>query len=295
VPGAWDLKFNDMDFKKIAIIGVGLIGGSIALAIKEEGFRCRIIGIGRSEERLVKAKKKGIIDEYSTVPSDGVEDADLIILSTPVGKFEGIMSAIRAKIKSGAIVTDAGSVKGEVIRRLDPIIPDGVSFVGAHPISGGESSGFESATSDLFKGALCIITPVDNTDRHALEVVSNLWRAMGSNVRYMGPEEHDLIYASVSHLPHIIAYTLVNTILDIKDGLLSYGGSGLRDMTRIAMSPAELWRDICIYNRDNILNALRSFSSSLSHVIDIIENSDWIALEKEFDRASKGRRLIESD
>lgn len=284
-----------MDFKKVAIIGVGLMGGSFALAIKGLGFKGRIVGIGRREEKLVKAKEKGIIDEYYTAASDGVEGADLILLATPVGKFEGIIDDIKKKIKRGAIVTDVGSVKSEVVRRLQTIMPEGVSFVGVHPIAGSESSGVESTTADLFRGAMCIITPNPQTDKNALEVVSNIWKAMGSKVTIMNPEDHDFIYAAVSHLPHVVAYALINTILNIKDDILPYGGRGLRDMTRIALSPTELWRDICIYNRENILNALKSFSSSISHMIEIMEKSDWSALEREFEKACKGRRLIESD
>jgi len=283
-----------MEFGKIAIIGVGLIGGSIAMALKERGIKGSIMGIGRSEGRLKMAQEKGIIDGYSTVPSQGVENADLIILSTPVGRFEDIIVAIRDRIKKGAIVTDVGSVKAGVVRRLSPLLTEGVRFVGAHPIAGGESSGFESADPGLFKNALCIITPVDSTDREALESVSNLWRSIGSKVVYMSPDEHDVIYASVSHLPHIIAYALINTILE-RDDILSYGGSGFKDMTRIALSPAGLWRDICMYNRDNILSALRDFLASLSKIRKMIEDSDWVALEREFEKAGKGRRFIEPD
>ncbi len=284
-----------MDFKRVAIIGVGLMGGSFALAMKGSGFRGRIIGIGRREEKLVKAKERGIIDEYSTVVSDGVKGADLIILAIPVGKFEVVVNEIRGRLKRGAIVTDVGSVKGEMVRRLETMMPEGVSFVGAHPIAGSESSGMESANADIFKGAICIITPGSQTDKNALEVISSLWKAIGSKVIIMNPEEHDFIYAAVSHLPHVIAYALINTILNIKDDILPYGGRGLRDMTRIALSPTELWRDICIYNRKNILNTLKNFSSSISRIIEIMENSDWVALEKEFERASRGRRLLESD
>jgi|Deesub1362A_J573_1020465.scaffolds.fasta_scaffold00369_14 prephenate dehydrogenase len=283
-----------MEFNKIAIIGVGLIGGSIAMALKERGIRGRITGIGRNRERLKNARDKGIVDEYSTVPSEGVAGADLIILSTPVGRFEGIMEAIKGSIGRGAIVTDVGSVKAGVVERLSSMVPDGVSFVGAHPIAGGESSGFESARPDLFKGALCIITPVTSTEAHAIRVVSELWRAVGADVRYMSPDEHDIVYASVSHLPHVIAYALINAILD-RDDILSYGGNGLRDMTRIALSSAELWRDICMYNRENILDAIKGFTSRLSRITEMIEASEWAGLEREFERAREGRRLIEPD
>jgi len=283
-----------MDFGKIAIIGVGLIGGSIAMALKEKGVKGDIIGIGRNEERLKRAMEKGIIDGYSTLPPEGVIGADLIILSTPVGRFEGIMETIKENIGKGAIVTDVGSVKAVVVDRIGSMTPDGVSFVGAHPIAGGELSGFESARPDLFEGTLCIITPVASTEDRAIEVVSKLWKTVGAEVRYMNPDEHDIIYASVSHLPHVIAYALINTIMD-KDDILPYGGNGLRDMTRIALSPAELWRDICMYNRKNILDAINGFTSRLSRIKGMIDASEWAGLEREFERAREGRRLIEPD
>ncbi len=284
-----------MDFKKITIIGVGLMGGSFALAMRRQGFKGRITGVGRRRENLIKAKENGIIDEYSTVAADGIENAELILLSTPVGQFERVINDIKDRIKKGAVVTDVGSVKGEVVKRLEPLMPEGVSFVGAHPIAGGESSGIETASAELFRDARCIITPGSKTDKKAVEVIANLWEVIGSRVTIMSPEEHDFVYATVSHLPHVIAYTLINTILNIREDFLPYGGRGLKDMTRIALSPVELWRDICIYNRDNILNVMRNFSSSLSRMIEIMERSDWVALEKEFEKASKGRRLLESN
>lgn len=282
-----------MVIKKVAIIGVGLIGGSFGLALKSTGFKGRIVGVGRNEENLIKAKERGIIDEWMTDAFHGVEDADLILLATPVGRFEGIVNNIKDGIKSGAIITDVGSVKEKIITRLEPLIPQGVSLVGAHPIAGKESSGIGCASADLFKGARCIITPVSESDKDAVEIVSGIWREIGSEVIMMSPKEHDFIYSAVSHLPHIIAYTLINTILSIRDDILLYGGSGLRDMTRIALSPPEIWRDICIYNRENILNALKAFSSSISHTIELIENSDWAKLEAEFEKAGKERSLLE--
>lgn len=284
-----------MNFNKIAIIGVGLIGSSFSLALKKHGFKGKVTGIGRREENLIEARKLGILDEYSTVPVSGIDDADVILLSTPVGQFEKIVRDIRERIKAGAIVTDVGSVKAEVVRRLEPLMPEGVSFVGGHPIAGKECSGISAATAELFKGTRCIITPGPKTDRAAIEKIVELWNKVGSRTYLMTPEEHDFIYGSVSHLPHVIAYVLVNTILDIREDILPYGGRGLRDMTRIASSPPELWRDICAYNKENILKSLKSFLSSISHIIDIIERSDWPAIEKEFVKANKGRMPLESD
>ncbi len=284
-----------MDFKKIAIIGVGLIGSSFALAVRKQGFKGRISGIGRNKDNLIKAKSLRIIDEYSTSPVEGIKDADLILLATPVGQFQKIIEAIKEDIVDGALITDVGSVKGEIVEKLETLIPEGISYVGGHPIAGKECSGINSASAELFRDLACIITPTDKTDKTAMEKVVKLWNALGSRVSIMTPEEHDMIFAAVSHMPHVVAYVLINTLTSIKEDILHFGGKGLKDMTRIALSPAELWRDICIYNRGSILKTLKSFSSSLSNTIEVIERSDWKELEKQFINANKGRQQLESD
>jgi prephenate dehydrogenase len=284
-----------MDFNKVTIIGVGLMGGSFALALKKQGFKGRVAGIGRKKDNLIKAKSLGIIDEYSTDPAAGVKDADLILLAPPPGQFEAIAESIKGRLKPGAIVTDVGSVKGEIVKKLEALMPDGVSFVGGHPIAGKESSGVDGADACIFNSARCIITPTRNTDGSALENVVELWESFGCKVSLMSPEEHDMIFAAVSHMPHVLAYLLVNAVMDIKEDILRYGGSGLKDMTRIALSSSELWSDICSYNREPLLRALKGFSSSLANTIKLIEKSDWKSLEKEFKKAKKGRQLLESD
>jgi prephenate dehydrogenase len=284
-----------MDFSNISIIGIGLMGSSFALALRKYGFTGGITGIGRREDNLIKAKELGIIDQYSTVPVNGIRDADLILLAAPVGQFEKIVRDIAQNIKKGAIVTDVGSVKAGIVKKLDPLMPEGVSFVGGHPIAGKECSGISAAASDLFKDARCIVTPGSNTNNEALEKIINLWNVVGAKTLLMTPEEHDLIFAAVSHLPHVIAYALVNSIIEEDDKILHYGGKGLRDMTRIALSSEELWKDICVYNKEDILKTLRRFLSVTSRTIKLIEESDWTDLEKEFLRAKEARQLIESD
>ncbi len=284
-----------MNFNKITIIGVGLIGSSFALALKKRGFKGSITGVGRREEYLARAKEKGIIDFYTTVYEDGVKDADLILLASPVGQFEQIINKIVSSIKKGAIVTDVGSVKAGIIKKIEPMMPEGVSFVGGHPIAGKECPGFSAATPDLFKNTKCIITPTTRTDKDAQDRVAALWKFVEARVVLMSPEEHDMIFAAVSHLPHVIAYALVNSITEMKDGILDNGGKGLKDMTRIALSPTELWRDICACNQKEILGSLKIFSSSLSGMIKLIEASDGIGLEKEFVKAKEARQSIESD
>jgi prephenate dehydrogenase len=215
-----------------------------------------------------------IVDRYFTVPAEGVKDGDLIFLSTPIGQFPGIVKEIREHLKKGAIITDAGSVKAKVIKELEPLIPEGVNFVGGHPIAGKECSGADAASSDLFRKATCIITPSPNTQEKALERVVDLWNSFGTKTVIMDPNRHDTIFSAVSHMPHVISYVLINAILDSDKDILSHGGRGLRDMTRIALSPPELWRDICSYNRDSCSKSHRRFR--LGQPLErISESKDW--------------------
>ncbi len=285
----------NIDFKQIAVIGVGLIGGSFALALKKRGFKGTIVGVGRKKENIIKAKNLGVIDEYSIVPAEGVKNADLILLAAPVGQFPEIIEGTRHHIKKGAIVTDVGSVKAEVIKRLEHLTPEGVSFVGGHPIAGKECSGVDAASPDLFVNTRCIITPDAHTDKKALEKILELWEALGAKTVLMSPEEHDSIFAAVSHLPHVLAYVLINTIMGLNENILPHGGRGLKDMTRIALSPPELWRDICHYNKEQVLKSLDYFLSSITHVKKLIENSEWDNLEKEFQKAKAGRARLDSE
>ncbi len=283
------------DFNNIAIIGIGLIGGSFSLALKKQGYGGRITGIGRNKENLIRAKEMGIIDVFSTDHAEGTKNADLVLLASPVGQFEQIILNIRDSIKTGTIITDVGSVKAGIINKIGALIPEGVHFVAAHPIAGKECSGIDCADADLFNNAKCIITQTPDTDEDAMNRVTDVWKTVGTTVSIMSPEEHDLIFSAVSHLPHVIAYALINAIEDIDKDILKNSGSGLRDMTRIALSPPELWKDICIYNRENILSSLKSFSFVLSKITGMIEASDWAGLEKEFIRAKGARQIIESD
>jgi len=282
-----------MNFDRIAIIGIGLMGGSFAFALKEHGYKGKIIGIGRRLANLRKAKRLGFIDEYTTDPKSGVRDANLVFLCTPVGQFEDIIDHIKDHLRQGTIVSDLGSVKARLVRILHSKMPPGVYFVGAHPIAGRECSGLNGASSDLFMGAKCIITPVKGTNTRAIATIKKVWRSVGAIPIIMSPEEHDMIYAAVSHLPHVLAYSLINTITDLRHDLLKFSGKGFKDMTRIALSSTEIWRDICIFNRKEVLRMLRRFSSSISKMIRLIERQQWEKIEKEFIRAKHSRELIE--
>jgi prephenate dehydrogenase len=286
---------KDIGFKNISIIGVGLIGSSFALSLRKHGFEGTITGIGRNKENLIRAKKLSIINSWTSSHESGVEDADLILLASPVNEFKGIIEKIRSNIKRGAIVTDVGSVKAEIISCLEPLMPEEVYFVGSHPIAGKETSGISAASNDLFNNAKCIITPGLNTDKEALSKVRRLWEAVGSETLIMSPEEHDFIFAAVSHLPHVVAYSLVNSIMEMDSNILYFGGKGLKDMTRIALSSPDLWQGICSFNRENLLKSLKYFSTSIAKITDIIEASDWEELQKEFMKGQKARQTLESN
>jgi prephenate dehydrogenase len=242
-------------FRKMVVAGVGLIGGSMALAMRERGLVEEVIGYGRSEKNLRFALKKGMIDSYVLRLYDLPEspfEADLLVLGTPVRTTVPLMEEFVGYLHPGCIVSDVGSVKAEIVRDMDKLLPSTLPFVGAHPIAGGEQWGAEAARANLFIGQRCILTPTRNTDAAALKKVAALWRKLGAKVETMAPELHDKILGLVSHLPHALVYALVNLMsrakLDSTD-VIEYCGGGFKDFTRIASSRPELWRDICLMNR----------------------------------------------
>lgn len=281
-------------FNKTCILGVGLIGASLALAMRQKGICGSFSGSGRKEENLKRAKERGIIDMYSLDPADACKDADLIVLASPVGVFKELAKRIAPALKKGAIVIDVGSVKGSLVGEIEALMPEGVSFVGCHPIAGSDRSGIDSANPELFKGALVIITKSQNTDPDAFKAVSGLWGAVDSEVRVMDPALHDRIYATVSHSPHLIAYALVNAVADIDASYLDYAGQGFKDATRIASSSPEMWRDIAMANRENVLEFLKVFKANVEKLSELLDKGDSAALEKEFERAKKLRDSLKS-
>jgi prephenate dehydrogenase len=277
-------------FNRVTIIGVGLIGGSLAKFLREKNLAGEIYGVGRTEENLQKAKRLGLIDQYFLRASEDLKDSDLIILSSPVGTFLQIAKEIGPYLRERAIVTDVGSVKGDLVGKIEEALSERVNFVGSHPIAGKESSGVESSSGDLFKGAKCILTLTPKTDKWSLDIVKSLWEEAGCEVILMDPYLHDRVFAAVSHLPHVIAYALVNTVarMDFEGAdSLSLSGKSFKDLTRIALSPPELWRDICLYNKDNLLNAIDSFEKVLKIIKEYIEKGDGAGLFKEFVEAKK--------
>ncbi len=282
-------------FKKLTVIGVGLIGGSLAMALRKKGMVGEIVGVGRSIPNLELAAKLDVIDKFTTDPAAGVMGADLVVIATPVASMAEMMKKIAPYLKEGAIVTDVGSVKAAITKEAEGLLPSGVHFVGGHPIAGTEESGVCAAFPTLFEKHRCILTPTAKTDKEALKKITEIWEAAGSEVILMAAEKHDSILASVSHLPHVIAYSLVNTVDDVKDfeeSILNYSAGGFRDFTRIASSSPEMWRDICLINKEAVLDMITRFEKSLSKLKGYIKESNGHEIFKEFDKSKKARDSI---
>jgi len=281
-----------LHFKKVAIIGVGLIGGSLALVLRRKGLASEITGIGRGLPNLEAAKRLGVIDSFTRDIADGVKDADLVVVAVPVLKIADTIRQAAPNLKPGCIVTDVGSVKASVIEAVGPVMPAGAHFVPGHPIAGTENSGVEASFPELFIERKCILTPTAKTDPAALKAVKGIWEEAGSTVVEMDASVHDMILAAVSHLPHMIAYTLVNTVGDIEDSgvdALGYSAGGFKDFTRIASSSPEMWSDICAMNKEQILKTIDAFRRRLESLRELIEKEDLSALKTEFDRAKNLR------
>lgn len=278
-----------INFKKAAIIGVGLIGGSIAINLRKKGFTSNIVGIGRGADNLKKAVELGVIDSWSHDIAEGVKDADLVIVAVPVLKVADAVKKALPALDKGAIITDVGSVKEAIINEIEPLLPPGIHFVPGHPIAGTEHSGVEAAFETLFIGRKCILTPTEKTDKKALAAVTQVWEAAGSHVVIMGPKEHDRALAAISHLPHIIAYTLVNTVSGMEGGIIKYSAGGFRDFTRIASSSPEMWSDICAMNKDALLEMVANFQRQLEGLKKKIAATDTDGMKKEFEMAKKMR------
>ena len=286
-------------FDKVAIIGVGLIGGSFGLAIKERGLCGTITGIGRSEENLATAVTMGIADSTSTSIAEGVKGADLVFVAVPVLKTKGVIEEALPHLKDGALITDGGSVKEALALEVDDLLRDngrGIRFVPGHPIAGTEESGAGAAFLGLYEGKRCILTPTESTDGEALESVKRLWELVGSEAVIMDASEHDRVVAAISHLPHMIAYSLVNTVAGLDGGgdggIISYSAGGFKDFTRIASSSPEMWAHICSMNGAAILEMIEAFQSNLSTLKDHIESGDLDSLQGDFEVAKRARDSV---
>jgi prephenate dehydrogenase len=278
--------------EKLVIVGVGLIGGSFALALKEAGAAGRVIGVGRGAGNIRRALELGIIDAGGAFDQATFGDADLVLLAVPVGQMQTVMRAIAPLLGDKTVVTDAGSTKQDVVDLARRELKKSLArFVPGHPIAGTEKSGAESAFAALYRGRKVVLTPLDGTDVSALGAVRAAWKACGANVFELAPRQHDAVLATVSHLPHVLAYALVDQVARHKDAkrLFSYAAGGFRDFTRIAGSHPEMWRDICLANKKALLAELGRYEGELERVRRIIERGDAKALDALFSGARDAR------
>ncbi|KAA2235774.1 prephenate/arogenate dehydrogenase family protein [Salinarimonas soli] len=283
-------------FERLALIGVGLIGSSIARAAREMGLARTIVAIDRDEGVVGRVRDLGIADEATGDALAGVRDCDHVILCVPVGACGTVAAAIRDGLKPGAVVSDVGSVKASVVAQVAPHLPEGVAFVPAHPVAGTEHSGPESGFPTLFLNRWCILTPPEGTPPEALERVRAFWTAMGSNVEIMTPEHHDLVLAITSHVPHLIAYNIVGTAADLEtvtqSEVIKFSAGGFRDFTRIAASDPTMWRDIFLHNKGAVLEMLGRLNEDIALLARAIRWDDGDALFNLFTRTRAIRRSI---
>tara|TARA_R110002073_G_scaffold18812_9_gene69415 strand:- start:207 stop:1091 length:885 start_codon:yes stop_codon:yes gene_type:complete len=280
---------------KLVIIGVGLIGGSFALALREAGLVKHIVGIGRSKINMQRAIDQGVIDEIADDTASAMKDANALLLAMPVGQTTSILAQIAPHLEPETLITDAGSTKQDVISAARIYIKKNLkNFVPAHPIAGAEQSGVSAAQTNLFQKKHLILTPLAETSDDAIKRVTDLWEGCGAQVSQMQADEHDKILAATSHLPHILAFTLMNHLCintgNNPDNLLRFAGSGFRDFTRIASSSPEMWRDICIANREALILQIDSYKNELVCLQKILENGDAQALKKSFTQARSIRQ-----
>ncbi|MBW8445178.1 MAG: prephenate/arogenate dehydrogenase family protein [Arenimonas sp.] len=283
-------------FDRIALIGIGLIGSSIARDVKALGLAREVVVSTRSPETLKRAEELELGTSYALSAADAVEGADLVIVSVPVGASEAVARQIAPHLKPGAIVTDVGSTKASVIAQMAPHMPKTVHFIPGHPLAGTEKSGPDAGFTGLFQGRWCIFTPLPGTDAAALARLKAFWEALGSKIDEMDPEHHDKVLAIVSHLPHIIAYNIVGTADDLEavtqSEVIKYSASGFRDFTRLAASDPTMWRDVCLHNKDAILEMLARFSEDLAYLQRAIRWGEGDKLFELFTRTRAVRRSI---
>jgi prephenate dehydrogenase len=281
-----------MLFQRVAVIGVGLIGGSLALALKQAKVCAHVAGVGRDPANLKRALERGVIDSMGSDAASVAEDADLVVVTTPVAQFPKIFSQIAKKLKPGALITDGGSTKRDVVEAARKALKDKIGqFVPAHPIAGGEKSGAAAASAELFRGRRVVLTPLPENSEDAVEKIHRAWSSCGARTVRMTPEEHDAVLAAVSHLPHVLAFALVHDVAGRENAaeLFSFAAGGFRDFTRIASSHPEMWRDICVANADRLSAELAAFSRKLVEIRKLVDGGNAAALEKLFAEAREAR------
>ena len=275
---------------KITIIGVGLIGGSLARALKERNLAKVVFGYGRDQSRLEEAQKSNIIDASSTNIKEAIDDANIVVIATPVGTFKDILDQIEPLISSNVIITDVGSTKSDIVNIVNDVLRDKSScFIPAHPIAGKERSGFEVSDSKLYDGKKVIITPQETNSPESIDVIDQMWKNVGADVDFMSAESHDNLLGMTSHLPHMLAFSLVNYLVDQNPNASIYAGGGFKDFSRIASGDAIMWRDICLQNKNQIMNHLKGYQSTLDDLLEAINDEDSEKLGQLFTTAKKTR------
>jgi cyclohexadieny/prephenate dehydrogenase len=287
---------STIQFQRVTIIGLGHIGSSIARAVKQLGLAGELVATDASAAIRKRAAEIGLGHRVAETNAEAVKDSDLVIVCVPVGKLGTVAADIAPHLKAGAIVSDVGSVKGPVAREMSAHLPSSVHFVPAHPVAGTEDSGPDSGFAELFINRWCILTPLPDADTAAVEKLATLWRTIGANVETMTPDHHDLVLAVTSHLPHLIAYTIVGTADELENvteaEVLKFSAGGFRDFTRIAASDPTMWRDIFLANKDAVLEMLGAFQEDLSKLTRAIRRGDGEALFDHFTRTRAIRRGI---
>jgi cyclohexadieny/prephenate dehydrogenase len=275
--------------RKLSILGPGLLGGSIGLAARQRKVAKRVAIWARRPEAADQAYQLGAADEATNDLAKVVADAELVVLATPLGVMRALVDQMRPALPDGCVVTDVGSVKYPIVNELSDALAGKARFVGSHPMAGSEQSGIEAARRDLFENAVCIVTPREDTDKAALEVVYEFWKALGCSVKTLAPLEHDEIVARISHLPHLVAAAVVNVVCNDGAHPLNFVGPGFKDFTRIAGGPFEMWTEICLDNRKEIGRALDTLIEELGKVRAAVENSDAVELRTMLKRAKHFR------
>ena len=286
---------TDFHIDKLAVVGVGLIGGSLALALKEAGAVGHVVGIGRGLPNLETALRLGVVDSYTLDLAEGVADADVIFLATPVQALGTVAEQAMPHLKAGAIITDGGSVKQAVIDAIEPHLRDDVHFVPGHPIAGTENSGAEAAFATLYRDRRCILTPTGKTAAEALDRMQRMWQLVGSQVVIMDVEKHDRVLAAISHLPHMVAYALVNAVGSYdryNENILEYSAGGFRDFTRIASSDPTMWRDIAMTNREALIEMMEQFETFFAELKEDVAIGSGERLFEFFRRSKESRDEI---
>jgi len=283
-----------MRIDHLVVIGVGLIGGSVARALRHAGYVNRITGVGRNRDNLDRARELGIIDHWTHDIAEAVHDADMVLVAVPMGGYEQVFAELAEAVPASALITDAGSTKQHAVDVAERLLPDSSRFVPAHPIAGTEQSGAEASFAELFEDRLCILTPTDATDGAAIDAVEAMWQATGSRVVRMDAASHDDFLAAVSHLPHLAAFALVNAVrgeggTDGEHDPFRFAAGGFRDFTRIASSSPEMWRDIVLSNRQALVGKIDAFQTELSMLKEALQSGDGEKILKAFAAAKKAR------